>query len=381
MRQEYSIVARYGRKGKVFYVRYFQDNKMVASQWSTGTADYKEAETFAKENRERLLSRYKNRKEGKVLYTVLRNYYTKDSSYLVIDAARGRKLNETSRQTLHGFVVNSFVPFLLERKIKDFAEITPVVMNCFQNHLMMEKKLRPQSINRQISGIKAIFSHLFMTGVIERNIMKDIAPLRTMDNKIRGCYSIEDLAGIFKNQWEDKKSYLLCSLIYTAGIRNSEIQNLKVGDIILKEDIYFLSITRSKTSSGIRIIPLHPKIRKILKEWTEEKCLSSDNLIFMKNNSQRIFKTTQKAHLFMGSLLGKTPADLEKDNITFYSGRHFYKTMLNLYNLGDIEELFMGHTVNKKISERYNHKDKRGEKELLKKARKAIEIIDKSLFQ
>ena len=83
----------------------------------------------------------------------------------------------------------------------------------------------------------------------------------------------------------------------------------------------------------------------------------------------------------MGSLLGKTLEELNVSNITFYSGRHFYKTMLNLYNLGDIEELFMGHKVSKEVSERYNHKNKRGEKQLLKEAKKAIEIIDRSLFR
>ena len=82
----------------------------------------------------------------------------------------------------------------------------------------------------------------------------------------------------------------------------------------------------------------------------------------------------------MGFFLGKTPEELERDNITFYSGRHFYKTMLNLYNLGEIEELFMGHKVGKKVSDRYNHKNKRGEKELLGKAKRAIEVIDLSLF-
>ena len=49
--------------------------------------------------------------------------------------------------------------------------------------------------------------------------------------------------------------------------------------------------------------------------------------------------------------------------------------------MGDIEELFMGHKVNKEVSDRYNHKDKRGQMELLREARRAIEIIDKTLFQ
>ena len=381
MRQEFSIVARYGKKGKVYYVRYFRDNKMIPSQWSTGTDDYPKAEIFAKLNKEKILNRYNNRKEGKVLYAVLRNYYTKDSGYLAIDAARGRKINETSRKILHGFIGNTFVPFLLNNKIREFRDVTPVVMSRFQNYLLIEKELLPQSINRQISGIKAIFSHLFMTGVIEHNVMKDIASLRTLHNKIRGCHSLEELQGVFKKKWEDKKAYLLCSLIYSTGLRNSEIQNLKVNDIIMKDNVHFLSITKSKTASGIRIIPLHPKIRETIDEWTAEKHLSGEDYLFVKNGEQRIYKITKKANILMGSLLGKKKEDLDKDNISFYSGRHFYKTMLNLYNLGDIEELFMGHKVNKKVSERYNHKDKRGEKELLKEARKAIEIIDLSLFQ
>ena len=172
MRQEYSIVARHGKKGKVYYVRYFRGSKMIPSQWSARTADYREAELFAQANRERILNRYFNRREGKVLYDVLRRYYSKDSPYLVIDAARGRKINENSRQILNGFIVNSFIPYLQQNKIKEFEEIKPVVMNRYQNYLLIEKRLLPQSINRQISGIKAIFSHMYMTGVIEHNVMK-----------------------------------------------------------------------------------------------------------------------------------------------------------------------------------------------------------------
>jgi len=381
MRQEYSIVARHGKKGKVYYVRYFKNNKMVPSQWSTKTADYREAEFFARDNREKILNRYFNRREGKVLYAVLNGYYRKASPYLVIDAARGRKINETSRQILHGFIVNSFIPFLRENKIKDFDEIKPVVMSRFQNYLLIEKGLLPQSINRQLGGIKAIFSHLFMTGIIEYNLIKDIAPLRTMNNKIRGCYSMDELTGIFKDQWKDKKSYLLCSLIYSAGLRNSEIQNLRVKDIMVKEDIHFLNISKSKTSSGVRIIPIHSKIQRTLEEWITDNRLSGDDYLFIKNGKQRIFNAAKRANIFMGTLLGKRQDELAGDNITFYSGRHFYKTMLNLYNLGDVEELFMGHKVNRKVSERYNHKDKRGERELIREARRAIEIIDESLFR
>jgi integrase len=380
MRQEFSIVARHGKKGRIYYVRYFLNNKMIPSQWSTKTENYDEAKLFAITNRERIINQYFNRKEGKTLYSVLHNYYAKDSSYLAIDAARGRKICETSRKILHGFITNTFIPFLLENKIKTFSEIKPLVINRFQNYLLMEKGLLPQSINRQISGIKSIFSHLYMTGVIEQNIMRDIAPLRAITNQTRGCHPVDKLSGIFKTKWKDKKSYLLCSLIYSAGLRNSEIKNLKVKDILKKDSLCFLNIEESKTVNGIRMVPLHHKVEECLKEWIKENHLSDDDYLFVHSTNQRLYKAAKKANGLLGRLLNKKSEELESENITFYSGRHFYKTMLNSHDLGDIEELFMGHSVSKGVKERYNHKNKRGEKELLKEAGRTIEIIDKSLF-
>jgi len=327
------------------------------------------------------LGNYFKRKRANTLFAVLNNYYTENSPYLIIDTARGRKINETSRQILHGFIINTFIPFLQKNKIRRFGNIKPVVMRNFQNYLLIEKKMLPQSINRQMGGIKAIFSHLFMAGVIKHNIVRDISPLKPANSRIRGCYSVDELKGIFKDTWKDKKSYLLCSIIYSTGIRNSELQNLKVKDLIVRENVDFLNIVKSKTSSGIRTIPLHPKVRKTLEEWIDENKLSGEDYLFVRNCNKRIFKNAKKAGIFMGSLLGKGQNELENENITFYSGRHFYKTMLNLYNMGDVEEIFMGHKVSKNVSERYNHKDKRGEKELLAAAKKAIEIVDNSLFQ
>jgi integrase len=353
---------------------------MIPSQWSTKTGNYSEAKLFAAKNREKIIKQYLTKKEGKTLYAILHRYYAENSPYLTIDAARGRKIGETSRKILHGFITNSFIPFLKANKIKTFPEIKPLVINRFQNHLLMEKRLLPQSINRQISGIKAIFSHLYMTGVIEQNIMKDIAPLRAITNQIRGCHALDKLSGVFKTKWKDQKSYLLCSLIYSAGLRNNEIKNLKVKNIIKKDSLSFLNIEQSKTVNGIRMVPLHHKVAETLHEWIEEHHLSADDYLFVKNANQRLYRAARKANKFLGGLLSKQSEDLESENITFYSGRHFYKTMLNSHNLGDIEELFMGHSVSKGVKERYNHKNKRGEKELLQEAVKAIEIIDQLLF-
>jgi hypothetical protein len=41
----------------------------------------------------------------------------------------------------------------------------------------------------------------------------------------------------------------------------------------------------------------------------------------------------------------------------------------------------MGHKVSKDVSERYNHRDKQGQKRLLAKAREVFKILDKTLFK
>jgi integrase len=88
-----------------------------------------------------------------------------------------------------------------------------------------------------------------------------------------------------------------------------------------------------------------------------------------------------KAYLLLGKRLGISKTALKAQNIGFYSGRHYWKTLMNANGLGDIEEYFMGHKVSKDVSERYNHRDKQGRKRLLAKARETFKILDKALFK
>jgi integrase len=76
------------------------------------------------------------------------------------------------------------------------------------------------------------------------------------------------------------------------------------------------------------------------------------------------------------------PEALGERRVTFYSGRHFWKTAMSAGGLGeDVEEYFMGHKVSADARKRYNHKDKRGLEQTLEKAREVYAILDRELFQ
>ena len=94
-----------------------------------------------------------------------------------------------------------------------------------------------------------------------------------------------------------------------------------------------------------------------------------------------------KANVLLGKQLKPTENEAEikkelaEEKITFYSGRHFWKTLMNSEGLGgDIEEFFMGHKVSEDVAKNYNHKDKQGKDKLLGKAKEVFAILDKRLF-
>lgn len=112
---------------------------------------------------------------------------------------------------------------------------------------------------------------------------------------------------------------------------------------------------------------------------TEKK---DNDLIFKNEGTKKIMsKTYELANLNLAGFTKYSPERLLQENITFYSGRHFWKTLMNHGGLGDdVEEYFMGHKVSASVKERYNHKDKRGKKNKLEKAKKIFQILDKYIF-
>jgi integrase len=245
---------------------------------------------------------------------------------------------------------------------------------------LLEKGNKPQSINKYIGGVKAVFDHLIRDGVIKENCFVFVNGLRVSpdDKKKRDCYEVEQLAGAFNKTWDDKLSYMLCMVIYTTGMRNSGIERMRFSDITELDGCRFINSQESKTANSKRMIPLHPFVYEKLAEWIAETGRGKDEPMFktagVKREQSGVYKTANAA---LAAVLG-TPVN---DNISFYSGRHFYKTMLNAGELGDdVEELFMGHKVSADVKKLYNHLDRQGEEKITCKAREVYAILDRFIF-
>jgi integrase len=158
-------------------------------------------------------------------------------------------------------------------------------------------------------------------------------------------------------------------------MRNGEIIRFKIDDIICTEGCRFIEIKVSKTPSGLRLVPLHDFVYHKLKAYASKKNIAE--AVFDKLRSE----TFSNANKELARRLKVSEEELERENITFYSGRHYWKTLMNSEELGeDIEEMFMGHLVSNNVAKRYNHRDKQGKMRLAMKARQVFTILDQCLF-
>jgi integrase len=160
-------------------------------------------------------------------------------------------------------------------------------------------------------------------------------------------------------------------------MRNSEICRIKPEDLIELDGIRFVDIKQSKTSGGVRMVPLHGFVYEKLREYIVSENIPDDGIIFNIRDSA-VFA---RANLALGGRFNLSGEQLAERNITFYSGRHFWKTMMSAAGLGeDVEEYFMGHKVSGDVKKRYNHLDKRGETALVGKAREVFAALENYVF-
>lgn len=372
--------------GFVYYVRYI-DKGNVLPRRSTHTNDYYLACEYAEKMRDILIKDYYRRQEKRPscrLYNIMKKFYVKDSHYRNTDT-RGKPIKDESLKNNQGAINAHWVPFLRSKRITELDSINSGVIIDYQNYCTKKHGLSPQSVNFQVSILNRIFDYLIFNKYIDNNPIKGVPPLYVDTEKmvkVTGCYNVNELKGVFNRRWHDEIHYLLCLLTYTTGMRNCEIKRTRTEDIIKIKTCYFIDIKDSKTKNSIRKVPLHNFVYNKLKAYIKKHNKEKDEYLFCQRRGKLtpIYWFTD-AYIELGKHLNYTPEQLKKENIAFYSGRHFWKTLMNANGLGeDIEEVFMGHKVSADVKKRYNHRDKQGQAVIIKKANEVFKILDEALF-
>ncbi|MCX7995567.1 MAG: site-specific tyrosine recombinase XerD [candidate division WOR-3 bacterium] len=135
-------------------------------------------------------------------------------------------------------------------------------------HSLFELGLNPSTINRKVSAIRSYYSYLCSAGKIDDNPAEELELLK-VGRKLPLTLSIEEVNAIIESADEKTPAGLrdrVClELLYGSGLRISELLNLKIGDIMLREEL--LSIIGKGNKK--RFVPFGKKALRAIQEYLQ----------------------------------------------------------------------------------------------------------------
>lgn len=226
-------------------------------------------------------------------------------------------------------------------KNKSLYEITRKDIQNFINEINKDQSTR--SISRNISTLKSFYKYLKLNKIIKINPMDQINNPKTKKAlpKVLSEEEINNILDIELKTDFDYRNKAMLELMYSSGLRVSELINLNVNDIDLENDTVKIFGKGSKE----RIIPLNDYAKEALKEYiaVHRKELfkhGENNYLFLNNHGNKM--TRQGLFKILKNIAKEKNIKTEFSPHTL---RHSFATHLLKYgaDLRSIQEL-LGHS-------------------------------------
>jgi len=156
---------------------------------------------------------------------------------------------------------------------------------------LSKKKLKPASLRRKISALRSFYKFLIREELIENDPTIDLT-LPKKDKVLPDVISVEEIEKLVniipEKGFKGKRDRALIELLYSSGLRVSEIINLKINEIDLKNGYLKCFGKGSKE----RIVPFGSFAKDLLIEYIEERDKNNINsdLLFVTKKGKKIVR-------------------------------------------------------------------------------------------
>lgn len=260
-----------------------------------------------------------------------------------------------SKKTITSYEIDldKFSEFLKRNNIKNIEKIDYQTIRKYLSELH-EKNYEKTSVSRKISTLRSFFKYLLKEKIITDNPMTLISNPK-IDKKLPKYLNYEEmekfLNSIDTTTKEGIQEKVIIELLYSTGIRVSELINIKIKDINIKEK----QIKILGKGSKERIVLFGHKAKESLKEYLStykeyfKGNITNSYLLINKKGTQL---TTNKIEEIVKNILRKSSL---KMNVSPHTLRHTFATHLldSGADLKSVQEL-LGHE-NLKTTAIYTH--------------------------
>lgn len=273
-------------------------------------------------------------------------------NWLEIERGLSKNTLEAYKNDLIGFFdYFQNVENLDEIKRNNFSEYTM---------FLASNNISSSSITRKLASIKGFFKYISANREIKSNPALSITSPK-IPKRLPKVISLDEIKTILKNNMTIKEKAVF-ELLYATGLRVSELVNLEVKNIDLKNNL----IKTTGKGSKERFVPVGKKAKAALNEYLKQRELilktgfgsnHKENSIFINDNGKKI--TRQWVYNFI-----KKQGELIHKHISPHTIRHSFATHLleNGADLRAVQEL-LGHS-SVVTTQLYTHISKKRLKEI-----------------
>ena len=276
------------------------------------------------------------------MYQIIGEYL----EYLELEKGLSQNTIDAYRRDLSDFAQN----------LEDIHSINRMNINAYVRTLR-ERKLAPTSVIRKVASLRGFFKWATSSGILEKNPAATLEQPKT-PQRLPKVVSVKEIDEMLHNKLTPLE-HVMMELLYSCGLRVSELVNLKLNDI----DLSSKYVRCFGKGSKERIIPIGEQAKAMLKEYfpTRDLLIKKYNLttknLLIKDNGH--FVTRQDVYNFIhaqGKLIHK--------NISPHTLRHSFATHLleNGADLRVVQEL-LGHS-DVSTTQLYTHISKKRLKEV-----------------
>ena len=276
------------------------------------------------------------------MYEIISQYL----EYLELEKGLSQNTIDAYRRDLYDFASG----------VDNLGDVSRNTINFYIRNLK-ESKLAPTSITRKIASIRGFFKWTTSMNILEKNPASTIEQPK-IPQRLPKVISIKEIEEILRSNLSSIQ-FVIIELLYSCGLRVSELVNLKLNDI----DINSKYVRCFGKGSKERIIPLGKKAIEALSKYIPERefylkkyNLATKKLLVLENgriaNRQDIYTFIHER----GKLIHK--------NISPHTLRHSFATHLleNGADLRIVQEL-LGHS-DVSTTQLYTHISKKRLKEV-----------------
>jgi integrase/recombinase XerC len=216
---------------------------------------------------------------------------------------------------------------------------------------LLENGTQSKSVNRKISSIKSFYKYMLREGVIDKNPTdKLISPKvsKPLPNFIREK-EMDNLLDsfVFEDSFKGVRDRLILELLYSSGIRLSELIGVKLSDVNFVQQSMKVLGKRNKE----RIVPLHREVIATMNGYIEQRQqVKNDENLLLTDSGKKMYPkfVYRKVNYYLGQV---TTASKKSPHVL----RHTFATHMlnNGADLNTIKEI-LGH-ANLSATEIYTH--------------------------